>query len=216
MNPARVFLVDDHPLMCEGIRLILEKESDLMVVGQAHNGEAAQAKFRSLRPDLTVMDIDLGDADGIAVASQLLAEFPESRFIILSASPDTELIRRAVQAGMQGYLLKAKATEELLQAMRAVLAGNSYLCSEASNAIVSDYRKLLTQATPPARPELTERELEVLKLTAEGLRVKEIASRLNIGIKTVDTHRSNLLAKLGCSSASELTRYAIRKGIISI
>lgn len=216
MNRARILLVDDHPLMCEGIRLILEKETDLTVVGQAHNGEAALAKFHSLHPDLTLMDIDLGDADGISLASQLLAQFPDSRFIILSASPDAELIRRAVQAGMQGYLLKAKATEELLLAIRAVLAGNSYLCSEASNAVVSDYRKLLTQTAPAAKPELTERELEVLKLTAEGLRVKEIASRLNIGVKTVDTHRSNLLAKLGCTSASELTRYAIRKGIISV
>jgi DNA-binding NarL/FixJ family response regulator len=215
MNRARILLVDDHPLMCEGIRLILEKEPDLMVVGQANDANAALEQFRALKPDLTLMDIDLGDANGLDLAEQLLQEAPGCRIALLSGMPSLELVQRAVRARLHGYLLKAKASEELLQGIRAVLADQPYLCHEALRLLLSDYRRLLAAGGAPSPgPALSEREREVLKLTAEGLRVKDIARRLNIGIKTVDTHRSKLLAKLDCSSTAELTRYAIREGII--
>jgi DNA-binding NarL/FixJ family response regulator len=212
---ARILLVEDHPVMCAGLRLTLEQEEGVKVVGQAHNGRAALAEFQELSPDLVVMDIDLGDADGIAIARKMLAESPQTTIIIFSALLAPDVVDRAILAGVRGYLVKGKSENELIQAVRAVQAGNSYLCAEVTGALVANYRKMLAASAVSAKPLLTNRELEVLKLTAGGLRVKEIANRLDIGIKTVDTHRSSLLAKLGCSSAAELTRYAIREGIIA-
>lgn len=215
MKRARILLLDDYPLFCEGIRLILEKDPELHVVGQAHDRQAALAKFRELSPDITLLSIALGDIDGTTLAGELLAEAPKARLILLSASSKPEFIDRAIQAGIQGYLIRARGGDELRQAIHSVLAGNFYLCPQASTMMLANYRQIRAHLPDIRKPELTERELQVLKLTAEGLRVKAIALRLAISVKTVDTHRSNLMAKLGCSSSAELTRYAIRKGIIA-
>jgi len=212
---VRILLADDHPILCAGLRLTLGQEEDFEVVGQAHNGPNALALFREQSPDLVILDVDLGGADGIAVGAEMLAASPQVGIIVFSALLSSDLVDRALQAGVKGYLVKGKAESELILAARAVASGSSYLCAEAANTVVTSYRKLLASASASAKPLLTSRELEVLRLTADGLRVKDIANRLNIGIKTVDTHRSNLLAKLNCSSVAELTRYAIREGIIT-
>jgi DNA-binding NarL/FixJ family response regulator len=211
---TRILLVEDHPLMCAGLRLLFEREADLAVVGEAHDGRAALAVFRELAPHIVILDIGLAGTDGLSIAAEMLAESPQSGIIIYSALLDPGLVDRALRIGVRGYLVKANAEGELLQAVRAVQAGKAYLCADVAQIALANYRKLPTAAAGPARPLVTERELDVLRLTAEGLRVKEIATRLNIGVKTVDTHRSNLFAKLGCSSAADLTRYAIREGII--
>jgi len=210
----RILLVDDHPIMCVGLRLALEQEPGMTVVGQALDAPTALTRFRELKPDIVIMDVDLGEADGITLAGEIFNEAPEAKIIVFSGLPDLDSLDRAIKVGISGYLLKANGETELIRAIQAVQGGGYYLCAEAMNVAIGHYRKLLT-AVAPAKPLLTDRELEVLKLTAEGLRVKDIANRLEIGIKTVDTHRSNLLAKLSCSSVAELTRYAIREGIIS-
>lgn len=215
MKRARIFLIDDYPLFCEGIRLILERDPELQVVGQAHDRPAALEKFRQLAPDLALLSHMLANVDGITLAGELMVEAPQARFILLSTSPNTDFIDRAIQAGIHGYLFRARGGEELLQAVHSVLAGNFYMCPQASTTLLASYRQILASSSESRKPELTERELQVLKLTAEGLRVKAIALRLAISVKTVDTHRSNLMVKLGCSSSAELTRFAIRKGIIA-
>lgn len=205
--------MDDHPVLRAGLRLLIEREADLEVVGQAHDYPSALARFAELKPDLVVLDVDLGGRDGIALAEEMAGMSPLARILVFSGLKALDHVDRALKAGVKGYVVKARGEAELIQAIRAVSAGQSYLCAEAATAVVASYRTRL-DAGAPARPGLTRRELEVLKLTAQGLRVKEIARQLNIGIKTVDTYRSSLLAKLGCSSATELARYAIRQGLI--
>lgn len=211
----RILLVDDHPIMCVGLRLALEQEPGMTVAGQALDAPTALARFRELAPDIVIMDVDLGEADGINLAAEIFGEAPHARIIVFSGLPELDSLDRALKVGIRGYLLKANGEAELIRAIRAVHQGGFYLCDEALNVAMGHYRKLLTATVAPAKPLLTDRELEVLKLTAEGFRVKDIAVRLDIGIKTVDTHRSNLLSKLSCSSVAELTRYAIREGIIA-
>jgi DNA-binding NarL/FixJ family response regulator len=218
MNSTRtkILLVDDHQIIREGLRLMLQLEPDFEVVAEAANGAEALAHVRTASPDLVVMDLHLGKADGIEASRRILSEFPKVRILILSATADQNLINQAIETGAKGYLLKTQAAEEFVRAIRAIMAGNSYLCAEVSQMVVSGYQQLLTARSAPARAPLTQRELEVLKLTAQGLRIKDIANQLNIGAKTVETHRSNLMGKLACSSSAELTRYAIREGISPI
>jgi DNA-binding NarL/FixJ family response regulator len=205
--------VDDHQIIREGLRLMLQREPDFEVLAEAGTGPEALAQVRKVSPDLVVMDLQLGNSDGIETSRQILAEFPHVRILILSALLDQKLINQAIETGAKGYLLKTKAACEFVRAIRAIMAGDSYLCAEVSKVVINGYKQLLTARSAPARPALTQRELEVLKLTAQGLRLKDIASQLNIGTKTVETHRSNLMGKLACNSSAELTRYAIREGI---
>jgi DNA-binding NarL/FixJ family response regulator len=183
-------------------------------VGQSHTAPDTLSQFRELAPDLTIIGARLQGADSISVAEQILAEFPEARIIVGLEALAPRPQNRAIQAGVNGYLLRTSQPDELMMAVRTVLAGHRYLCLEIADSVVLNYRKLLNGAVNLAKPLLTSREQEVLKLTAEGLRVKGIAERLNIGVKTVDTYRSSLFAKLECSSVAELTRYAIREGLV--
>jgi DNA-binding NarL/FixJ family response regulator len=138
---------------------------------------------------------------------------PGARIIILSAYPDPDLVKEAVQIGVAAYLLKSNASTEILKAIRTVLSGKTYLCVDAANVLMMNYRQLIQDRAPREKVALSDRELDVLKLIAEGLRTKEIADRLNIGIKTVETHRAHLMSKLGCKSPVELAKYALREGI---
>jgi DNA-binding NarL/FixJ family response regulator len=208
--------VDDHGIIREGLRLMLQREPDFDVVAEADNGAEALEQVRKATPDLVVMDLQLGAADGIAISRQILAEFPRVRILILSGLADAKLITQAMEVGAKGYLLKTKAAEEFVRAIRAVMAGDSYLCAEVSQIVINGYQQLLAARSAPVKSLLTGREREVLKLTAQGLRIKDIASQLNIGVKTVETHRSNIMGKLSCNSSAELTRYAIREGISPI
>jgi len=212
----RILLVDDHQMMLEGLRLMIQREKDLEVVGVATNGKAAIENSLKLSPNLIIMDIQLKELDGIDISQRILSQSPQVKIVILSALADTDLVNRAMQAGIHGYLLKASAMEDLTRTIRCVMAGNTYLCPEATNALVHNYRALLAEKKAPEKPVFSEREREVLKLTAEGLRVKEIADKLNISIKTVETHRSHLMTKLECASVVDLTRFAIREGIVSL
>jgi DNA-binding NarL/FixJ family response regulator len=211
---ARILLADDHPIMCAGLALTVEREPGLKVVGQAHDDQETLTQFRELAPDLVIMDVHLGGSDGIRIAEQILAASAQTRIITLFDQLVPGTIDRAILAGVHGCLLKTNAPEELLRAIRTVLAGHSHLCPQITDVVLANYQKLLSVPAIPDKPLLTDRELEVLKLTAEGLRVKEIAERLNIGVKTVDTYRSSLFTKIECSSVAELTRYAVREGLV--
>jgi DNA-binding NarL/FixJ family response regulator len=212
---TRILLVDDHRMFREGLRLMIARElPDASVVGEADDAAAALESARTLRPELIVMDIHLPDGNGIEVSRQILAEMKDVRVIVLSAETNMAFVREALRAGVSGYLLKSSAPEELPQAIHAVLEGRLYLCQEASRVALEDYRETLTTADAPRRPALSGRELQVLRLISEGLRTKEIADKLNVGIKTAETYRRRLSAKLGCNGTAELVHYAIREGLV--
>ena len=213
---TRILLVDDHQVVRDGLRLVIREQSDMEIVGEAEHGVTALSETTRLQPDIIIMDIHLDDMSGIEVSRQVLGMNPKIKIIILSAYPDTELVNEAVEAGVSGYILKSNSSGEILQAIRIVMSGKMYLCSDATTALMLSYKKLIENKTLPTGPKLSERELDVLKLIAEGLRTKEIADRLNLGVKTVETHRANLMIKLKCASPVDLVKYALREGITTL
>jgi len=211
---ARVLLVDDHPLMRDGLRLLIDGQDDVKVVGTAGDGATALAAVAQLTPDVVVMDIELPDENGIAVTRRVLEAVPAVKVVILSAFADSRYVTEAVQAGVSGYLLKGNAPGEVLSAIRAVAAGHTFMCPEATSALVATLKGHLTSEPRPLVPVLSPREREVFRLVAEGLRTKEIAAKLGIGAKTVDTHRARLMKKLRAGSTAELVRIALREGVV--
>ncbi len=201
--------------MREGLRLLLRQETDLQVVADVGSGAAALAQAAETKPDIAIMDIHMAGMNGIEVTRQLLERWPRMKIIVLSAYSETQWLDEALRAGVSGYLIKINAAAELVRAIRTVLAGQVYLCAEAVNTMVTSYRKMLSTKSETKHALLSDREVEVLRLTAEGLRSKEIAAQLNISLKTVETHRAHLMAKLGCNSVVALTLYAVREGIVT-
>lgn len=210
---TRVLLVDDHRMVRRGFRLILQQGERFEIVGEAADGLAGMELIRSTNPDLVVMDIHLPGQGGIETSRQALSEFPGLKIVVLSADSDHELINEALRAGVAGYILKESAPEELPRAIDAVLAGRIYLSPEVADLVLQDYKRSLTEGGRK-RPVLSEQEHAVLRRLAGGLRTKEIAAEMNISVKTAETYRRRLSQKLGCQSVAELTRYAIREGII--
>jgi DNA-binding NarL/FixJ family response regulator len=161
------------------------------------------------------MDISMPGDNGLEVSRQIKAAHPEIKIIILSALADEDYVSQAIKANLNGYLLKANAAQELIFAIRAVMSGHTFLSPEITTAVMGVYKEMISAKTSAEHPLLSERELQVLKLISEGLRAKEIADRLNIGVKTVDTYRARLMTKLNCTSTAELVRYAIRERIVA-
>jgi DNA-binding NarL/FixJ family response regulator len=210
---TRILLVDDHPMFRSGLRSLLQSRCPETELTEAGDGAAAIKCAEALKSDLIILDIHLPDQNGIEVARQLLARMPATKIIILSAEANLAYVSQALQAGVSGYLLKMSVLEELLRAMSAVLAGTIYLCPEANAVVLEDYRQVL-MARSAAKPLVSAREMEVLRFIADGLRVKEIAVRLEVGVKTVETYRRRLMKKLACDGTVDLVRYAMRNGII--
>jgi DNA-binding NarL/FixJ family response regulator len=210
---ARILLVDDHQVVRDGLRFTIRHQRDMEVAGEAGDPQTALSLFRTLSPDLTVLDVHLGAEDGIELASQMITERPQAKVLVLSAYPDQALVNRAVRAGVKGYLLKANASDDLIHAIRAVLGGSVHFCQEVMAAVVTDYRKLLSANQAPPADGLSNRERQLLVLIAGGRRNKEIAMDLDLTVKSVETYRSHLMKKLGCGSPAELVRYAIREGL---
>lgn len=213
--PTRLLLVDDHRILRDGLRALLSRHPDFLVIGEAGDGASALRAVRSQPPDIVVLDVRLPDMSGIEVARRILAVFSEVRVIMLSSDHSHACVHEALLAGVSGYVLKDNATDELIRALRAVAAKQLYLCPEVSTDVVASYRRGQFPNIDPPRQLLSERELQVLRLLAEGLRTKEIADRLGVGAKTVETYRARLMEKLKLTSIAELTRYAIREGIIT-
>ena len=216
MRKIRVLLADDHQLMRSGIRLMLERETNLSVVGEANDGREAVALAKSLRPDVVVMDIGMANLNGIEAAQQMTGDSPEIAVVMLSMHSDESYVLRALKAGARGYLLKDSAEADLIKAVHAVAGGKSFFSPAVSKVLLDDYvRKLRRSGTEDAYDLLTPREREVLQLIAEGKSNKDIANLLNLSVYTVESHRSNLMEKLNVRGLPELILYAVRKGIIS-
>jgi two-component system, NarL family, response regulator NreC len=216
MRKTRVLLADDHQLMRSGIRLMLEREPELSVVGEAGDGREAVALAKSLKPDVVVMDIGMSNLNGIEAAQQMTGDRPEIAVVMLSMHSDESYVLRALKAGARGYLLKDSAEADLIKAVHAVADGKSFFSPAVSKVLLDDYvRKLRRSGTEDAYDWLTAREREVLQLIAEGKSNKDIANLLNLSVYTVESHRSNLMEKLNVRGLPELILYAVRKGIIS-
>ena len=213
-TPTRILLIDDHRLLRDGLRALLARHHEFRVTGEAGDGASALRAVRSQPFDIVLLDVHLPDMNGIEVARRILAVFPEIKVIVLSSDHSHDCVHEALLAGVSGYILKDNATDDLLRALHTVVAGQLYLCPEVSTDIVASYRSGLLPNVAPPQPLLSERELQVLKLLADGLRTKEIADNLGIGAKSVETYRARLMEKLKLGSVAELTRYAVREGIV--
>ena len=214
---SKVLLADDHALFREGLRSLIAKRDDLEVVAEAGDGRTAVQLARDLAPDLVVMDIAMPELNGIEATRQIRQDNPNTRVIALSQHSARRFVREMFKAGASAYLLKHCAFEELHAAFEAVLNGRTYVSSRIADLVIEDY----VQDTPSAPSttglaSLTPREREVLQLLAEGKATKEIATRLHLSGKTVDTHRRNLMAKLNIDNIAELTKFAVREGLTAL
>ena len=209
---TRILLVDDHELMREGLRSILEGEANVEIVGEASSGREAVVLSRTLEPDVVVMDVGMKDLNGIDAARQIRSELPDVQVIALSSHSDSRYVSAMLEAGACGYVLKANASADLRDALRAAQKGKIYLCSEVTRAVVD--ASLRGGGVDPSV--LSEREREVLQLLAEGLTSPQIGKRLYIATSTVETHRRAIMRKLDIHSVADLTKWAIREGLTSL
>jgi len=215
MQKITVLLADDHTVVRQGLRALLEAEEDMNMVGEAENGRQAVQMAKRLQPDVVVMDIAMPSLNGLEATRQVTRESPKSRVLILSSYSDDEYVQQLTDAGASGYLVKQTAAQDLVAAIRKAKKGNAFFSPDISKRLLEHYRASLGKP-PGARksPKLTPRELEVLQLIAEGYANKQIAGELFISIKTVEKHRQQLMHKLDIHDVAGLTRYAIAKGII--
>ena len=212
----RVLVADDHQIMRQGLKHLLETQKDMEVVGEAEDGSITLQLARELHPDVIVMDVKMPGVSGIDASRQVHSEFPDIKILGLSMYGDLRFVTNMLQSGASGYLLKDCAFEELAQAIRLAMTNKPYFSPEVADIIVKDYVSHTTGPESPSSSGLTSREMEVLHLLAEGKRNKEIADFLRIGVKTVDTHRLQIMRKLGFKSVVELTKYAIREGLTTL
>ena len=209
-----VFLADDHRVLRDGLRILLKSQDDIQVVGDAENGNKAIEGILSIEPNVAVMDITMPELNGIDAAQVVHETLPETGIVILSIHSDLEHVFRALQAGAQGYLLKESAGSEVISAVRAVYLGRRYLSPSIRDAVTEAYMHNRQMQSPLEL--LSLREREVLQLTVEGHSSAEIAEKLELSPKTVETYRSRLMGKLGVHDLPELVRFAIKHGITSI
>jgi two-component system response regulator NreC len=216
MNPVRILLADDHTVMRNGLRLLLERQAHLQVVGEAADGRQAVALSETANPDVVVMDIAMPNLNGIEATRQIVNRNPRTAVAILSMHSDESYVIRALKAGARAYLLKDSAEADLLAAVRALTEGKSFFSPAISKILVEDYmRQLENRGAEDTYELLTNREREILQLLAEGRTNKEVANMLNLSLYTVETHRTHILQKLNLHSVPELILYAVRKGIIA-
>ena len=216
MKSIRVLLADDHKLIRAGLRLVVDQQPDLSVVGEADDGRQAVELAKSLKPNVVVMDIGMPNLNGIEAARQIGEMDPSAAVVMLSMHSDESYVLRALSAGARAYLLKDSATTDLVQAIHAVAEGKSFFSPAVSKVLLQDYmRKLRRSGAEDSYDLLSPREREVLQLVAEGKSNKEVASLLNLSVYTVETHRAKIMQKLNLKGVPELILYAVRKGIIS-
>jgi DNA-binding NarL/FixJ family response regulator len=213
---TRILLADDHALVREGLKLILESVSDLEVVAEAGDGVEALHLGVNEEFDLAVLDVSMPGMTGLQVARELAKQRPELRVLMLSVHDNEQYFFEALKAGASGYVLKSEANRDLIEACRAAMRGESFVYPAAASALIRDYLERAAAGEEDVVPEdpLTPRELEVVKLIAEGQTSEEIAEALIISRKTVDRHRANVLEKLGMRNRVELTHYAIKRGLV--
>ena len=213
MSKATVLLVDDHVVVRQGLKALLADELDIEVIGEASNGREALDRLAELEPKVVLMDISMPGLNGIEATRQIQQRYPSVRVVVLSMHANEEYVFQVLQAGASGYVLKQSDSLEVLTAIRAAVAGGSFLSPPISRAVIEDYvRRAEARGQADDLEMLTNREREVLQLLAEGRANREIAEDLSISVKTVETHRSNMMNKLGLDSKTDLVKYALRKG----
>jgi DNA-binding NarL/FixJ family response regulator len=213
MKPIRVLLADDHALVRAGIRALAQNIDGVEVVAEAVDGREALAAIKRHQPDLVLMDISMAGLNGLEAASRVTKEFPNVRVIILSAHSNEEYVCQALRAGASGYLLKDAGTSELDLAIKSVARGETYLSPGVSKHVIADYLRR-TGGESGALELLTPRQREILQLIAEGQTTKQIANTLHISVKTVETHRTQLMDRLDIHDVAGLVRFAVRMGLV--
>jgi DNA-binding NarL/FixJ family response regulator len=214
---VRLVLADDHAMMREGLKSLIAKEPTLEVVGEADNGKQTVELARKAGANVVVMDVAMPDLNGIEATRKLLKGNPAVRVVALSGHANREFVREMLKAGASAYVLKSRAYEELVRAIREVMKGKKYLSPDIARGVVDEYVEISSSVSKnPAFVVLTDREREALQLLAEGKSTKEIADALGVSVKTIETHRRNIMEKLNLHSVAELTKYAIREGITSV
>jgi DNA-binding NarL/FixJ family response regulator len=216
MEKLKVLLADDHKIVREGLRMILEREPDIKVVAEAEDGETAIRLSEKFSPDLVLLDISMPGLNGIEVTQKLLQKQPDLAILILSMCAEKEFVIEALSAGAKGYLLKHCAATDLVVAIKSILAGGIHLSQRAAELIVKEYIQPDLVSSPDTKDRLSPREAEILRLIADGKNNKEIAYALELSTKTIETHRQNLMKKLDIHNIAGLVRYAIREQIIPI
>lgn len=213
---VRIILADDHKIMRDGLRALLEKEPGVEVVAEAENGRTAVRLAREFKPDVMLMDVTMPDLNGIDATRQIIAESPGVKVVALSMHSDRRFVAGMLSAGVSGYLLKDCAFEELTRSISAVVANERYLSPRITGTVIKDYVHHLSTNDASICCVLTAREREVLQLIAEGPSTKQIAARLHVSVKTVETHRRQIMNKLNIYSIAELTKVALREGLTSL
>ena len=215
MNKIRILLADDHTVMRAGLRLLLERQPDMVVVAEAEDGRQTVELADAHTPEVVVLDIAMPNLNGIEAARQIVSKHPKASVVILSMHSDESYVLRALKAGARAYLLKDSAESDLIRAIRAVRDGKSFFSPAVSKLLLEDYvRQIQERGEEDSYELLTTRERELLQLLAEGKSNKDVANLLNLSLYTVETHRAHILQKLGLHTVPDLILYAVRKGII--
>jgi len=212
-KPIRLMIVDDHPVVRKGITFCLQGRGNIKVIGEASSGSEALTLARELKPDVVLMDIDLPQLNGLAATELLRKELAQIKVLIISVHTNPEYVLRILQSGAQGYVLKDAPTEELAKAIETISAGETFFSPEAARSALNQY---VRGGLGGNAVQLTQREREVLVQIAEGLSNKEVASRLGVGVRTVETHREHIMKKLNIRSVAGLTKYALNTGLITL
>lgn len=212
----RILLADDHQITRSGLRALLEQQPNMTVAGEADNGRLAVRMAAELKPDVIVMDINMPELNGIEASRQIKAEFADIKIIALSMHSDKRYVAGMLKAGVSGYLLKNCAFDELVAAINSVVRNQSYLSPAIADTVMKDYASILEGADQSTASLLSSREREVLQLIAEGMSTRDISERIHVSVKTVESHRQQIMRKLNAKSVAELTKIAVREGLTSL
>lgn len=217
MQQVRMIIADDHLLMREGLKSLLEKEGRFSIVGEADDGRQTVQLVRECNPHLVVMDVSMPNLNGIEATRQILEENPKIKIVALSGHSNMVFVREILEAGASAYVLKTRAYEDLIRAVDEVIAGRKYLTPDIASGVVSEYVELASSSQKEsAFVMLTPRERQVLQRLAEGQSTKEMADLLNVSVKTVETHRRNIMEKLDRHTVADLTKYAVSEGLTTL
>jgi DNA-binding NarL/FixJ family response regulator len=218
MNPLRILVADDHEIVRRGLVYLLKSHAGWDVCGEAADGRQALSKAKELRPDIVILDIGMPKLNGLEVTRQLHRDNPESKVLILTITDTDEVVRAVLDAGARGFVLKSDAVRDLVSAVEAIQSHKTFFTSRVAEMVLGGYlgRYQIAADDDLASPTLTAREREIVQLLAEGNSSKEIASQLNLSVKTAETHRSNLMRKLNLHSISELVLYAVRNNMVQV
>ena len=213
---TRILVADDHEVVRQGVRALLEAHTGWRVVGEAADGRKAVEEAARLKPDVVVLDIGMPELNGLDAARLILKADPRTEVLILTLHDSEQMVREVVSTGARGYVLKSDAGRNLVAAVEALAEHRPFLTTRASDVVLEGFRRGLQREEQQGKPSLSPREREVVQLVAEGCSTKEVAVKLHISVKTAETHRTNVMRKLGVHSAAELVRYAIRNGLVQL